>query len=145
VRSKSGIGSSFRTAATREEGAQGEKGHAHGLARRSICARSRAYTLRAERSFGEGDALVFKAFEEIGIGAIGVGGAAWFAGAVLAGAIGAGRVIRFGGVLTHARRRIARACVVAFVLRGARDGVCPGADARLTRIRLRTRVTVIAR
>src|SRR5207245_1129066 len=60
-------------------------------------------------------------------------------------AVVARRAVRLRGVGAHARRRAARADVVALVLRGARDGVRTGTGAGLARVGVRAGVAVVAR
>lgn len=52
--------------------------------------------------------------------------------------------VGFGRIGTYARGGIARAGIVALIRRRADDGVCPGTGSRLTRIRLRAGIAVIA-
>src|SRR5437667_112477 len=83
---------------------------------------------------GAGDGI--RAGARAGLAGIGTG----------AGAGGvARRAVRLGGVRTRARRRGARADVVALVLGGAGDGVRAGAGAGLARIGVRAGVAVVAR
>ncbi len=60
-------------------------------------------------------------------------------------AVVAHRAVHLDGIVTHARRRVARARIVTLIRRRTHHGVCPGTRTRLARIALRTSVVVVAR